>query len=98
MQYQNTKEKCSNAAIDINELRTKNVTILLTLRNYYIKIKHDKKMLQKKKNYTAFLKNEIRANLKRTNTNKRKLSLDNKHVAKMMNHWHTIDGLVLDSA
>ena len=28
--------------------------------------------------------------------NKCKLSLANRHLAKMINHWHTIDSLILD--
>ena len=27
---------------------------------------------------------------------KHKMPLVNKHLAKMMNYWHTIDGLILD--
>ena len=37
--------------------------------------------------------------LKKTQTqNKHKLLLVNKHLAKLMNHWRTIDGSILDSA
>ena len=36
--------------------------------------------------------------LKGTSTNKRKLSLVNIHLPKMMIHSHTINGLIFDSA
>ena len=68
----------------------------MTFKNYYTKIKKQ----SYSQNICNFgIKNNSKYRYSNAQTqNKGKLLLVNKHLAKTIYHWHTINGLIVDSA